>query len=239
MNFSAGYCRAWRRVAVGLAGPKLYQIALRRARDDHSNRPALWNRFYSVDWGETTTNNYGFAPAEGDHPQRFQHQMYLRAAGRLREERGLRAGPQVARSQLRPRRRAQCLSLGGTASSTRPGSTSPSSAVAFCRAELWRERPAAVRRGQRARPAVPRRQLRRRAQRRGVERLWRPPAFLPRGGASPEAGRGVPLRRHDEAGPARADGAGTGVRRIRRPSSATSPAMSPRPAASTARAAAR
>ncbi len=79
-------------VAVGLAGPKLYQVALRRARDDHSKRPALWNRFYSVDWGETTTNNYGYAPADGDHPQRFQHAMYLQLLDRLREERGLRPG---------------------------------------------------------------------------------------------------------------------------------------------------
>ena len=49
---------------------------LRSARDQHSKRPALWNRFYAMDWGETTTNNYGFAPAQGAHPQRFQHQMY-------------------------------------------------------------------------------------------------------------------------------------------------------------------
>jgi ubiquinone/menaquinone biosynthesis C-methylase UbiE len=79
-------------VAVGLAGPKLYQVALRRARDDHSKRPALWNRFYSVDWGDTTTNNYGYAPADGDDPQRFQHAMYLQLLDRLREERGLRPG---------------------------------------------------------------------------------------------------------------------------------------------------
>jgi ubiquinone/menaquinone biosynthesis C-methylase UbiE len=73
-------------------GGKLTQRGLRRARDDHSKRPALWNRFYSIDWGDTTTNNYGFAPAEGDHPQRFQHQMYLELLDRLREERGVRPG---------------------------------------------------------------------------------------------------------------------------------------------------
>ena len=53
-----------------------FRRTLRSARNDHRRRPALWNRFYAFDWGETTTNNYGFAPATGDHPQRFQHQMY-------------------------------------------------------------------------------------------------------------------------------------------------------------------
>lgn len=77
---------------LGLIGGKLFQRSLRRARDDHSKRPALWNRFYSIDWGETTTNNYGFAPAEGDHPQRFQHQMYLQLLQRLREERDVKRG---------------------------------------------------------------------------------------------------------------------------------------------------
>ena len=72
--------------ALGFVGSKLFQRSLRKARDDHSKRPALWNRFYSIDWGETTTNNYGFAPSEGDHPQRFQHQMYLELLDRLRAE---------------------------------------------------------------------------------------------------------------------------------------------------------
>lgn len=60
-------------IAGGPSGVRRY---LRRLRDDHSNRPGLWNRFYAFDWGETTTNNYGFAPAEGSDPQRFQHQLY-------------------------------------------------------------------------------------------------------------------------------------------------------------------
>ena len=77
---------------VGFIMSKGVQFALRRARDDHSKRPALWNRFYSIDWGDTTTNNYGFAPAGGDHPQRFQHQMYLELLDRLREARGVKPG---------------------------------------------------------------------------------------------------------------------------------------------------
>lgn len=74
-------------VAVGAGaaavGARVFQRRLRSARNDHSRRPALWNRFYSLDWGETTTNNYGFAPAEGDHPQRHQHQMYRELLKRL------------------------------------------------------------------------------------------------------------------------------------------------------------
>jgi ubiquinone/menaquinone biosynthesis C-methylase UbiE len=63
-------------LVLGYGGRTALRRTLRRARDDHSKRPALWNRFYALDWGETATNNYGFAPAEGQHPQRFQHQMY-------------------------------------------------------------------------------------------------------------------------------------------------------------------
>ena len=78
-------------VAAGLAvgSAKLARKRLQRARADHRNRPALWNRFYSIDWGETTTNNYGFAPAEGDHPQRFQHQMYREMLKLLQQKRPL------------------------------------------------------------------------------------------------------------------------------------------------------
>lgn len=79
-------------VVGGAAARRVVRRRLRRARDDHSNRGALWNRFYSLDWGETTTNNYGFAPAEGDHPQRFQRQMYLEMLRRLRETREVRPG---------------------------------------------------------------------------------------------------------------------------------------------------
>jgi SAM-dependent methyltransferase len=54
-------------------------------------RIKLWNWFYGLDWGKARTNNYGFAPAEGEGPERFQHQLYaellkgLRASGRLPE----------------------------------------------------------------------------------------------------------------------------------------------------------
>jgi ubiquinone/menaquinone biosynthesis C-methylase UbiE len=80
-------------VAFALAGgPKGVRRYLRQLRDDHSRRPALWNRFYAMNWGETTTNNYGFAPAEGDHPQRFQHQMYRELLRLLKAKRPLEPG---------------------------------------------------------------------------------------------------------------------------------------------------
>jgi len=77
-------------VALGaLFGGARLRRALREARNDHRQRPALWNRFYALDWGETETNNYGFAPAGGDHPQRFQHQMYRELLRRLQAVRPL------------------------------------------------------------------------------------------------------------------------------------------------------
>jgi len=79
---------------LALGGGYALRRTLRRARDDHSRRPALWNRFYAFDWGETTTNNYGFAPAEGNHPQRFQHQMYRELLRRLKEKRAVEPNPE-------------------------------------------------------------------------------------------------------------------------------------------------
>ena len=34
--------------AVGTVASKTVQRRVRAARDDHNNRPALWNRFYSI-----------------------------------------------------------------------------------------------------------------------------------------------------------------------------------------------
>jgi ubiquinone/menaquinone biosynthesis C-methylase UbiE len=41
-----------------------------------SRREELYDRLYSMDWGNTTTNNYGFAPADGHEAERFQTQLY-------------------------------------------------------------------------------------------------------------------------------------------------------------------
>lgn len=80
---------------AALLAPRIlrtYRRRLRRVRDDHGRRPALWNRFYALDWGDTTTNNYGFAPAPGEHPQRFQHQMYRELLRRIEAKRALTPG---------------------------------------------------------------------------------------------------------------------------------------------------
>jgi SAM-dependent methyltransferase len=39
-------------------------------------REERYDLLYSLRWGETTTNNYGFAPAEAGDPECFQVQMY-------------------------------------------------------------------------------------------------------------------------------------------------------------------
>ena len=77
---------------AALAGPPALRRYVKKARRDHSNRPRMWDRFYSFDWGETTTNNYGFAPATSDHPQRFQHQMYRELLTMLKAKRALKPG---------------------------------------------------------------------------------------------------------------------------------------------------
>jgi SAM-dependent methyltransferase len=41
-----------------------------------SRRERLYDLLYSLRWGEATTNNYGFAPAETHDPERFQLQLY-------------------------------------------------------------------------------------------------------------------------------------------------------------------
>jgi SAM-dependent methyltransferase len=70
-------------MAAARAWLRRHKASLGRRRDH------LWDLFYGLDWGETTTNNYGFAPAEGEEPERFQLQMYrqhlqaLVASGRL------------------------------------------------------------------------------------------------------------------------------------------------------------
>ncbi|MGD9508284.1 MAG: class I SAM-dependent methyltransferase [Geminicoccaceae bacterium] len=46
--------------------------AVKRSRQ----RRQLYDLLYSMNWGDTTTNNYGFAPAEGSDPERFQVQLY-------------------------------------------------------------------------------------------------------------------------------------------------------------------
>jgi SAM-dependent methyltransferase len=60
-------------VAAGLvaAGMLPSWIVRRRGR-----RGGLYDLLYSLRWGEATTNNYGFAPAETGDPECFQLQLY-------------------------------------------------------------------------------------------------------------------------------------------------------------------
>ena len=115
-------------------GPKGVRKYLRRLRDDHARRPALWNRFYALNWGETTTNNYGFAPAEGDHPQRFQHQMYRELLQLLGRKRALEPGLKLL--EVSCGRGGGLNAFLGAAPSVfdATGLDVAGSAVAFCRA---------------------------------------------------------------------------------------------------------
>lgn len=60
---------------------------LRYLRDHRQFRPGLWNRFYALDWGDTATNNFGYAPSDPDDaaPDRFQRQMYRELFAALRD----------------------------------------------------------------------------------------------------------------------------------------------------------
>lgn len=73
----AGFVSSVAALSLAIGGVAVKR-RLRRLRDDHRLRPALWNRFYAVDWGDTATNNYGFAPADpaDTAPDRFQRQLY-------------------------------------------------------------------------------------------------------------------------------------------------------------------
>jgi SAM-dependent methyltransferase len=48
-----------------------------------ASKSARYELLYALPWAEVTTNNYGFAPAPGDHPERFQLQMYAELHKRL------------------------------------------------------------------------------------------------------------------------------------------------------------
>jgi ubiquinone/menaquinone biosynthesis C-methylase UbiE len=54
----------------------------------HRRREHLYDLLYSLRWGEATTNNYGFAPAETDDPERFQLQLYRELLKLLESEGG-------------------------------------------------------------------------------------------------------------------------------------------------------
>lgn len=65
---------------VGDMRKLLFRLVTKGAR-----REELYDRLYAMRWGETTTNNYGFAPAEGQAPERFQIQLYTELLKLLEE----------------------------------------------------------------------------------------------------------------------------------------------------------
>jgi len=74
--------------AVALAIPAVAALArlwLARRASVHANRAALWEILYGFDWGEVTTNNYGFAPTQLQAAERYQLQMYQELLDRARQ----------------------------------------------------------------------------------------------------------------------------------------------------------
>jgi SAM-dependent methyltransferase len=57
-----------------------------RARQ--ASKSEMYDLLYRLNWGETTTNNYGFAPAESDGPERHQIQLYVELDKLRRAESG-------------------------------------------------------------------------------------------------------------------------------------------------------
>ena len=59
-------------VAAGMVAAGMPSWIVRRRR----RRGGLYDLLYSLRWGDATTNNYGFAPADAGEPERFQLQLY-------------------------------------------------------------------------------------------------------------------------------------------------------------------
>jgi SAM-dependent methyltransferase len=59
-----------------------------------ASKSERYELLYALPWAEVTTNNFGFAPAPGDHPERFQLQMYAELRKRLRAAGGT-TGPRL------------------------------------------------------------------------------------------------------------------------------------------------
>lgn len=131
LSFAVGAAAAGGLAAAVRSG----QLLVRRLRDDHALRPALWNRFYALDWGDATTNNYGFAPADpGDTtPERFQRQMYRELLKHLRQMRELPRGARLLEVSCgRGGGLAAFLDAAGPGAFEATGLDVAGSAIAFC-----------------------------------------------------------------------------------------------------------
>ena len=76
--------RQWRRAKLVDA------VALWLGGKAAASKSGRYELLYELPWAEVTTNNYGFAPAPGDHPERFQLQMYAELHKRLRAAEGVK-----------------------------------------------------------------------------------------------------------------------------------------------------
>jgi SAM-dependent methyltransferase len=93
MKALTAFVRVLPMIALEIAVTQLVRRGWKRRRTPGPGhrRIKLWNWLYGLDWGNVRTNNYGFAPAEGEGLERFQHQLYaellkaLQASGRLPE----------------------------------------------------------------------------------------------------------------------------------------------------------
>lgn len=61
---------------IVLAGILVVGMLIPWIKTHGSRREGLYDLLYSLRWGEATTNNYGFAPAETGDPECFQLQLY-------------------------------------------------------------------------------------------------------------------------------------------------------------------
>jgi SAM-dependent methyltransferase len=75
--------------ALAIAGVlALAGLGVRRARALRGSRRAQHELLYGLAWGDTTTNNYGFAPSELKSPERFQLQLYAELGKLLEADSG-------------------------------------------------------------------------------------------------------------------------------------------------------
>jgi SAM-dependent methyltransferase len=63
-------------LVIGIGVILVLRVTVKMLRRVPARRQRLWEWFYSFDWGDITVNNFGFAPAERDGPEKYQHQMY-------------------------------------------------------------------------------------------------------------------------------------------------------------------
>jgi hypothetical protein len=179
-----------------------------------ASKSARYELLYALPWAEVTTNNFGFAPAPGNHPERFQLQMYAELYKRLLAAGGS-TGARLWRSAAVGAAACAIWWPSGTMTSSRSGPTFRATPSGSAMPTM------AVRGGLPSCAATPFgyrsiRQLRRGGERRGIARLWRRCRAARRGAAGADSGRRLPLRRLAPRGGARtprAAGPGGGLHR--------------------------